>query len=403
MKSFAYTAYSSDGKRKRGTVVAQSEAEASAQITALGLMPGEITAQTTAAPAPRWQRERRIDPDTLAVFTRQLAVLLDAGLPIETALEAVQSAAGSAKIERLAAQARAGIMAGDPLANALAKAGGALPPWYAAAVHAGEGAGNLDGVFETLATHLETTAAERATITSALVYPVFVTLVAIAVCAILMTTVAPEIIGLFEATGRPLPALTTGVMAIVDGVRDNWPVVLGGIVLFALAIFAINRHARLRARRDAVLLKTPLIGRFIRMSAAAQYLRTLALVINSRLPLTEALRFAAGVVEVAQYRQQAETAGTALQQGQSLSTALSGLTFLNPVAQQLLQAGEASARLGPMSERAAVLAETWLRTERKRLSVIVEPASMMIVGAMVLTIVLAILLPIFDMQALVTP
>ena len=176
------------------------------------------------------------------------------------------------------------------------------------------------------------------------------------------------------------------------------------LVLLGLvgAVVAINRTPGLRDRRDTVLLRLPLVGRFLRMATAAQYLRTLAVVINSRLPLTEALRFAAGVVEITTFRAHAEDAGEALRRGESLSTALDRLPFLHPVARQLVQAGEASARLGPMTERAAVLAETWLRTERKRLSVIIEPLSMIVVGAMVLTIVLAILLPIFDMQALVT-
>ena len=108
------------------------------------------------------------------------------------------------------------------------------------------------------------------------------------------------------------------------------------------------------------------------------------------------------MLDIARYRSEAEAAGEALRRGESLSQALGRLPFLHPVARQLVQAGEASARLGPMTERAAVLAESWLRTERKRVSVIIEPASMVIVGGMVLTIVLAILLPIFDMQALVT-
>ena len=268
-------------------------------------------------------------------------------------------------------------------------------------MRAGETSGDLGAVFDTLADHLESSAGDRAAITSALIYPAFVTLVAIVVAAILMTTVAPEIIGMFETTGQPLPGLTVAVMAVVDAVRANWPLLLAGFALLALTIWLVNRTPALRDRRDRMLLRVPLIGRFMRMAASAQYLRTLAVVINSRLPLTDALRFAAGVLPVRHHRVMAEAAGAALIRGDSLSQALAQLSFLHPVSRQLVQAGEASARLGPMTERAAVLAETWLRTERKRLSVIIEPASMVVVGAMVLAIVLAILLPIFDMQALV--
>lgn len=402
MKTYAYTAYTSAGRRKRGVVVADDEADASGRITALGLMPSTIEAQAASRRTQGKRRERAINHDLLSVFTRQMAVLLGAGLTAEAALEAVQGSAGAARIERLAAEARAGLLQGEAMADALGRAGGALPAWYAAAIRAGEQSGDLDAVFETLAEYLETSAGDRAAITSALIYPAFVTIIAIVVCAILMTTVAPEIIGMFESTGRPLPALTLTVMGIVDFIRDHWVALLIGLAALSAAVMGINRTPALRDRRDGVLLTLPLIGRFIRMATAAQYLRTLAVVINSRLPLTEALRFAAGVIDVTRFRRDAEDAGEALRRGESLSTALERLPFLHPVARQLVQAGEASSRLGPMTERAAVLAETWLRTERKRLSVIIEPASMIVVGAMVLAIVLAILLPIFDMQALVT-
>ncbi len=401
MRTFAYTAYTPEGQRKRGVVVAEDESDASLRVAALGLMPATLEARATAA-APARRRERRIDRDLLSVFTRQMAVLLGAGLAAEAALEAVQGSAGSARIERLAAEARAGLLQGEAMADALGRAGGALPPWYAAAIRAGEQSGDLPAVFNTLAEHLETSAGDRAAITSALVYPAFVTAVAIVVCAILMTTVAPEIVAMFEDSGRPLPPLTVTVMGLVAAIRDHWALLLAGLALLVLAIVTINRTPALRDRRDTLLLRLPLVGRFLRMAAAAQYLRTLAVVINSRLPLTEALRFSAGVLDITRFRALADEAGEALRRGESLSQALARLPFLHPVARQLMQAGEASARLGPMTERAAVLAESWLRTERKRVSVIIEPLSMLIVGSMVLTIVLAILLPIFDMQALVS-
>ena len=208
MKTFAYTAYTSEGRRKRGVVVAEDESDASARVAALGLMPSSFEVQSPPRQTRGTRRERAIGADLLSVFTRQMAVLLGAGLTAEAALEAVQGAAGASRIERLAAEARAGLLQGEAMADALTRAGGALPPWYAAAVRAGERSGDLDAVFETLATYLESSAGDRAAITSALVYPAFVTVIAIAVCAILMTTVAPEIVGMFESTGRPLPPLT---------------------------------------------------------------------------------------------------------------------------------------------------------------------------------------------------
>ena len=400
MKTFAYTAFTPEGQRRQGLILAEDETDASTRIAAQGLLPATLS--PAKAPA-RARRQRRIDRDLLAVFTRQMAALMAAGLPADAALSAVQTAAGAPRIERLAAEARAALSEGEAMAAALGRAGGALPAWYAAAVRAGETSGDLAAVFATLADHLETSAGDQAAITSALIYPAFVTLVALVVCAILMTTVAPQITGMFEQSGRPLPPLTLAVMALVEALKTGWPLLLAALALAIAGWRWVSRTPSLRARRDALALRLPLIGRFLRMAAAAQYLRTLALAVNARLPLIEALTHAGGVLGIAAHRADADAAGEALRRGETLSNALTGLDFLNPVARQLVQAGEVSARLGPMCERAAVLAETALRTERKRLAVIVEPAAMVVVGALVLVIVLAVLLPIFDMQALVSP
>ena len=402
MRPYGYVAYTPEGRRRRGVVVAESETEASEQIGARGLLPAEIVPRGGGA-APALRRRgfaRRIDRDMLAVFTRQMAVLLSAGLAADAALDAVQSSASAPSIEALAAEGKAGLMQGDALSEALGR-GRELPPYYLAAVRAGEHSGELAAVFETLAEHLETSSAERAQMASALIYPAFVTVVALLVCGVLMVTVAPEIVAMFEAAGQELPALTQAMLAAVAVIERHWPLILGalaGLVLFGLAS---GRVPALRARRDRVLLAVPLTRRFMRMAAAAQYLRTLALVINARLPLDAALRHAAAVLSVGPFRAEAEAAGEALRRGESLGRALGRVSFLHPVSRQLVEAGEASARVGPMTERAAVLAESWMRTERKRIAVLLEPLSMVIVGGLVLVIVLAILLPICDMQAMV--
>ena len=402
MRSYGYVAYTPEGRRRRGVVVAESEAEASEQIGAKGLLPAEITPRGGAG-APALRRRgfaRRIDRDMLAVFTRQMAVLLSAGLAADTALDAVQSSASAPSIEGLAAEAKAGLMQGDPLSEALGR-GGELPPYYLAAIRAGEHSGELAAVFETLAEHLENSVSERAQLASALIYPAFVTVVALLVCGVLMVTVAPEIVAMFEASGQELPALMQAMLAVVGVIERHWPLIVGGLAGLVLLAIASGRVPALRARRDRMLLAAPVTRRFMRMAAAAQYLRTLALVINARLPLVAALRHAAGVLSVRPFRDQAEAAGEGLRRGESLAAALRRVEFLHPVARQLVEAGEASARVGPMTERAAMLAESWIRTERKRIAVLLEPLSMVMVGGLVLVIVLAILLPIFDMQAMV--
>lgn len=406
MRTFAYTAYTPQGREKRGMIVAQNTDDASQRIRAMGLLPGDIDLQTQnasgiGAKAGGWQRGR-INHDMLSVFTRQLAVLLSAGLAADDALAAVQSSAPDKQIQTLAAQSRAGLLEGAPLSRAMADASRDIPVWYLAALHAAEQSGEMATVVTTLADYLESLLSDRSQIATALLYPAFVTVMAIAVCAVLMVTVAPEIVAMFDASGQPLPELTLMVLGIVDLVQSHWPMLVIALTGVVAALIAAARIPSWRQRRDSILLRTPLIGRFMRMGAAAQYLRTLALVINSRLPLPEALKHASAVLAIKSHQDQAQAALEAVNRGDSLSRALAGVDFLHPVARQLLEAGEASVKLGAMSARAATLAETWLKTERKRLSTLLEPLSMVMVGAMVLVIVLAILLPIFDMQAMVT-
>ena len=405
MKSFSYTAYTTGGKRCRGVILADSERRASEQISAKGLLPSEIVEKEYDAAGRLLfgfkRRTARIDHDMLAIFTRQMAVLLDTGLTADSSLAAIQTAAGNSHIEVFATKARARVIEGEPLSQAIEQAGAVLPRWFAAALRAGENSGKLNSVFVTLAEHLENSVNDRTAIISALIYPAFVSTVAILVCAILMVTVAPEIAAMFESAGQELPPLTLWVLGVSNFIETNWLWLVSAMTSVAGIAIVANQNERFRNWRDDCFLRIPLIGRFMRMAASVQYLRTMALVINSHLPLVDALRFAAEVLSIKSMQREAFDAVDALRRGENVSRALLLLNFLQPVSRQLIQAGEDSARLGPMSNRAAILAESWLRTERKRLISVLEPMSMIAVGGVVLLIVLAILLPIFNMQSMV--
>ncbi|WP_412552892.1 type II secretion system F family protein [Shimia sp. MIT1388] len=402
MKAYAYTAYTDAGRRKTGTIVAETEADASAQLAKQDLFVSEIA--ETSAPATKstlnLTRRSRLNADLQSVFTRQMAVLLGAELTAEAALEAVRSGSQSA-LDTVAAQARASLMEGATLSDALAETGAGFPPYYLAALKAGEDAGELATVFQELADHLEQLGSEKAEIATALIYPGFVAAVALLVCAILMTSVAPEIVSMFELSGRPLPPLTQYVLAVSDWIQANAYVILAVLVALTVLALITPRVPALKDTRDKMLLSLPITGRLIRLSAAVQYMRTLALVLGARHAVLSAADNAKDVLVVRQFQTEGAKVATAVRQGESLSAALSKLSFLPPVARQLISAGEASARLARMTDRAATLVEHRLSTERKRIAALLEPLLMMLVGALVLTIVLAVLLPIFDLQAVV--
>lgn len=400
MKAFAYAAYTQGGKRRSGTILAETEAEASALLAKQELFVSEISEAQVRTKAGRLGRRGRLNGDLLAVFTRQMAVILAAELPVEAALEAVRSG-GHPALDAVAAQARASLMEGASLSDALDTSGAGLPPYYLAALRAGEAAGDLAGVFGELADHLEQKGSDRAQIATALIYPAFVAAVSLLVCAILMTSVAPEIVSMFEISGRPLPELTQFVLAVSDWIGAH-KLLLGVIGLTCLVLGMVTPRVRpLRNLRDALVLRLPVLGRLARLDQAVQYMRSLALILGSRHAVLSAVDNAVGVLTIERYQQEALRVAEAIRQGQNLSQALEQLSFLPPVARQLILAGETSVRLAPMTARAATLVEHSQSTERKRIAALLEPLLMMLVGGMVLVIVLAVLLPIFDLQALV--
>lgn len=406
MKAYSYTAYTGGGKRRSGTIVAETEAHAADLLKGQGLFVSELS--TRAETVWQWSdlgagfgRKVRLNADLQAVFTRQMAVLLAADLTAEAALEAVQVSGENTALDAVAARTKAALLDGQPLSDALEASGAGFPLYYTAAVRAGETAGDLKTVFGELADHLETAGLDRAQVSTALVYPAFVAAVSLLVCAILMVNVAPEIVAMFEMSGRPLPQLTQVVLAISDWIQAN----LMGLGIAAVAICVgwvmIGRIRRLRNIRDRVFLRLPVVGRLIRLGAAVQYLRTLALVLTSRHAVLSAADNAAGVLQIARFQEEAAAVSEAIRSGETLSQALERLSFIPPVARQLVNAGEVSARLARMTERSAVLVENGLSTERKRIAALLEPMLMMLVGGFVLLIVLAVLLPIFDLQAVV--
>lgn len=405
MRAFAYTAFTAGGRRRTGTLIAESEPDAARQLREQGLFVAELRAGRAATAGRRragWGRRHRLNADMQAVFTRQMAVLLSAGLTSETALEAVRGAGAGPAMEGLAASAKAALLDGQSLSDALAQSGAGFAPYYIASIRAGEVSGDVGEVFLKLAEHLETTGLDRAQVSTALVYPMFVAAVSLLVCGILMTTVAPEIVLMFEGSNRAMPPLTVTMLAVSGWVSAYWPV-LAALAGLALALYlAAMRVPRLRDLRDGALLRLPLVGGLIRQGAAVQYLRTLALVLTSRHAILSGVDSAAGVLTVTRFRAEADGVADAVRAGARLSDAMRGLSIIPPVVCQLMSVGERSANLARMADRSAVLVENALRNERKRLAALLEPVLMMVVGGMVLVIVLSVLLPIFDLQFIVT-
>jgi len=401
VKSWRYTAFTAKGRQKNGVILAETRQRATDLLRADGLFPSEISPRAPSIGSGL--RKSRISDDMRTIFTRQMAVMLAAELPADAALSAVRDGGAGARFDGFVADCMAEVLEGRPLSEALSSADPGLPRYYAAAVQAGETSGDLGRVFESLAAYLETASAERNQIATALIYPGFVAAISIIVCAVLMTTVAPEIVAMFAVTGRELPALTQTMLGISGWIGDRWPILLV-VGLLATGGFVLGlRQPAFRGAWHGFLLFLPVLGRLIRLGAAAQYLRTLALIVGSRQTVLQAAENAANVMGIARFRHEADRTSEALRAGEALGEALSHLSVIPPVARQLLSAGESSARLGIMCERAATLVENRLANDRKRFAALLDPMLMMLVGVMVLVIVLSVLLPIFDLQSVIAP
>ena len=403
MKAFSYTAYTAEGKRRRGTVLAETEPHASTLLKGRGLFPTELSARPDRRIGGLFRPGRlRLGADLRAVFTRQLAVLLSADLPVEAALDVVRDADASPAIEALAGRAKVAVLDGQPLSIALDASGAGFPRYYIAAVRAGEQSGDIGIVLGELAEHLENVGNDRSQLATALIYPAFVAAVSLLVCGVLMVNVAPQIVAMFVDAGRPLPDLTRIVIGVSDWIGGHAIALAVAAAAIAVGAMFALRLPSVRNARDDLVLRLPVAGRLMRLGAAAQYLRTLALLIASRQAVLDAAGSAAEVLVVDRFRAEAERASEAIRQGESLSQALRHLSIIPPVARQLVNAGERSARLARMTERSTTLVEGWLRNERKRVAALLDPILMILVGGFVLVIVLSILLPIFDLQNVVT-
>lgn len=399
MQAYEYQALTDAGATTRGVVQADSARAARSQLRDRGLLPLEVSAVERERPgfgaAGGQGRER-------ALLLRQMSTLLAAGLPLEEVLSVLVEQADQSRSRRQLGAIRARVMEGQSLSAAMAEHPRLFPPLYSASVAAGERAGQLDIVLERLAGFAEQREEMRRSFSLALVYPVVLTVIAIAVVTGLIGFVVPRVVGVFEQASRELPWLTRSLLALSDGIATwGWLmiVILGACVI--AAILAL-RQPHLRLRFDEWLLRLPVLGRLARSRETATLMRTLAILVGSAVPLVDALQVASEVVVNRRIRADVEAASAQLREGISLTRALGQYDWLPPMARRLLSGGERSGELAPMLEQAARLQERELQAASQLLLAVLQPLLILLVGAVVLYIVLAIMLPIMSMSQLLS-
>jgi len=397
MPVFAYRALTPRGRTRGGVIGAESARAAWQALRGRGVYPTDLREQVAGG---AWT-VRRPGAADLAAATRQLATLVAAGVPLAEALADAAEQAEQPALARALTVAHARVCEGQPLADALAATPRVFPPLFHELVRAGEASGALPAVLARLADHTDATAAARARLRAALTYPAVMTAATAVVLAFLLAWVVPQVTQLFAETGARLPLATrvlAGATSLVG--RTWWAVLLAG----AGAAWAGGRWAATpvaRARLDAALLRVPLAGRLVRKAAMARLARTLATLLAGGVPLEAALGIAAGVLGNRALADAVGAAREAVRQGQALAPALRATGAFPPLLVRLVGVGERGGALAPALERAAAAHEGEVAAAVATLTALVEPALIIVMGGVVLALVAAILLPLFELNTLV--
>ena len=400
MPAFRYQALDAAGRTVAGVLQADTPRQARTQLRSQGLLPSTVE-QVSSMSGERRPWSRGVSSAELSLVTRQLATLLGSGLTMEQSLTALVEEASNPRTREILSGVKAEITSGLSLAAALGMYGDSFPDFYQALVHGGEESGALPIVLQHLADYLDARQALKQKTALALLYPTLVTFVAVLVVTGLLVYVVPQVVQVFQQSRQSLPLLTRALIGLSDFLRGAWPYLAAGLVAaFAAARFALRRDAP-RRRWDALLLNMPWVGPLIRGVNTSRFASTLAILVGGGVPLLAALASGARVITNMVMREAIEQAIERVREGASLARALGATRSFPPLLIHLVASGEMSGKLEPMLERAARLETQALERRLAVFLTLLEPMMILVMGGVVLMIVLAILLPIIEINQLV--
>lgn len=401
MPAYRFEALDAAGKASSGLLEADNAKAARAQLRAQALVPLDVTPVASAAGGASGglRLTRRIFTSTgLTVWTRQLAGLVGSGLPLERALTALADEAEDNRQRELVAHLRSEVNAGSPFARALASVPREFDDVYRGVVAAGEASGALGAVLERLADDLEERQALRAKLIGATLYPAIVSVIAVVIVIFLVTYVVPQVASVFTSSKRALPALTVAMLAI-SGFLRSW----GWLLILAIAggigtLMFMLRNEAFRERFDAAWLGLPLIGKLSRGYNAARFAGTLAMLAGAGVPILKALQAAAETLSNRAMRADAMDALVRVREGAPLASALAGKKRFPGLLAMFSRLGEQTGQLPQMLERAARQLGGEVQRRAMQVATILEPLLIVAMGAVVMLIVLAVLLPIIQLN-----
>lgn len=407
MPAFEYRALDATGRRTRGIISAASGAAARAELRRRQLSPLSVDRAGThqrgrglSAVLRTSVRKPAMPSSARLLMTRQLATLTGAGLPLAEALNIVSSQTEHPASRRILVALREKVLEGERLSAAMLAFPESFPAVYRAMVAAGESSGALGAVLDRLAVHLEKSAALSRKVTTALIYPCALAITAMAVITVLMVAIVPRLAAQFGSMSVTLPALTRVMIATSEFLQEGWMFLLAGLAGIILGARVLARRPAVKARLDRVSLSIPGLGGFLRRVEAARFARTLSVLLAAGTVMPDALRAARKASSNTHIVALLDTVVSEVESGRTLSSALENAHFLPALTLHMIAAGERSAALEAMLPRAADQLEAELEAASATTLSLLEPAIIIVMGAIVTTIVLSILLPILQLNTL---
>lgn len=402
MSAFQYVAIDAKGAKQKGIIEADNPKHARQLLRAKNLVPIEMHSaqpKTERSATGRISRKQSMSSKELALMTRQLATLIAAGLPIEEVLGAVAEQTEKPRTKSLILSVRSKVLEGHALASAMRDYPHAFSALYCSTVSAGEKSGHLEIVLQRLADYTEQQFHMRQKIQQALIYPSLMVLVSIGIVGFLLEYVVPKMISVYSNIGQALPAMTQVLIALSNGIKTFGLYILLGLVI---GIFLFRRTMKLnlafRSRVHHFLLRIPIIGNAIKTANTARFSRTFAILSSAGVPVLEAMSISSALITNIPIREAVEEATNRVREGANINLALKQTTYFPPMSIHLIASGEASGQLENMLERAANNQDGDISRLIETSLALFEPAIILLMGAIVLFIVLAVLLPIFQLD-----
>lgn len=405
MAAFRYEALDSAGHTTRGVIEADGLRQARARMREQGLTVIKVSAVTQetlhTGSGQHWRMRRGVSSAQLSMLTRQLATLLDAGLPLEQSFSALIEQSEDESVRQILAGVRSELLSGHTLAQGMGQYQSVFPDIYRALIKAGEASGELGQVMMRLADYTESRQVLRQKVVLAFVYPAIVTVVALTVVMGLLIYVVPQVVSVFQQSHQTLPLLTRMLIGLSAFLQATWMyllLVLTGAIFF---IRTLLKREEIRFQWHMRLLRLPMLGRLVRGLNTARMASTLSILAGSGVPLLVSLQAAAGVVTNLPMRRALEDAAKKVREGVTLSRALAASGLFPPILVHLIASGESSGKLDTMLDRAATQQEQEIGNYTSVITSLMEPVLILLMGGVVLTIVLAILMPIIEMNQMV--